>query len=103
MCVLGLSTRSIPLPLLLLEAFSSIFSFSQAFSVLNPEYSGLLGIISILFKNSKPNSEFRIEKITALAMIDNGRTDRRASFFCHSRFFKTFVLNKTNIWQIFIL
>ena len=34
----------------------------------------------VLFKNSKLNSEIMFEEITVSAIIDNGRTDCKASF-----------------------
>ena len=65
---------------ILLVGFPSIFPRSRIFFVLNSKYSGSFGIITILFKNSKSNLELMFEEIKALAMIDNGRTDHRASF-----------------------
>ena len=78
---------------IVLAAFSCTFRLSRAFFVLNPKYSGLFGIITIIFKNSKSNYELMFEKITASAMIHNDKTDRRP-FFWHSRIFRAFALNK---------
>ena len=98
MCVLDQPNQSIPLYLLqqsslltdsmalrqsnestyFLWLFLASFNFFELFFVLNPEYADSFGIISILFKNSE--SELKFEEINALAMIDNGRTDRRVPF-----------------------
>ena len=100
MCVLDQPNQSIPLYLLqqsslltdsmalrqsnestyFLWLFLASFNFFELFFVLNPEYADSFGIISILFKNSESESELKFEEINALAMIDNGRTDRRAPF-----------------------